>query len=47
MDNTTIAQELERIISAKAAIKKSIEGKGVVVPDDATIDQYFAYIDKI
>lgn len=43
----TIAEELKRIIDAKADIKSAILEKGVTVPDDTLLDQYYLYIDQI
>ena len=43
----TIANEITRINNAKAAIKQSIENKGVTVSDDAKIDEYPALINSI
>ena len=43
----TIANEITRINNAKAAIKQSIENKGVSVSDTAKLDEYPALIDSI
>jgi surface protein len=43
----TISDNLNRIINAKANIKKSIENKGVEVSDNALLDEYPALIDSI
>ena len=43
----TIANEITRISNAKAAIKQSIENKGVTVSDTAKLDEYPALIDSI
>lgn len=43
----TIASNLQRIINAKAAIKAAIIEKGVEVPDDEKVDEYYSYIDQI
>lgn len=43
----TIANEITRINNAKAAIKQSIQNKGVTVSDTAKIDEYPALIDSI
>lgn len=43
----TIASNLQRIISAKAAIKAAIQEKGVEVPDTEKLDNYHTYIDQI
>lgn len=43
----TISDNLNRIINAKAAIKQSIENKGVTVSDTALLDEYPALIDSI
>lgn len=42
-----IAEQITRIKNAKAAIKQSIENKGVTVSDDAKLDEYPALIDSI
>ena len=43
----TIAENLERIQSAKNSIKSAIEAKGVTVPASATIDTYADYVSQI
>ena len=43
----TIAENLERIQSAKTDIKTAIEAKGVTVPSSATIDTYADYVSQI
>lgn len=43
----TIANEITRISNAKAAIKQSIQNKGVSVSDTAKLDEYPALIDSI
>ena len=43
----SIQTELTRIINAKAAIKTSIEGKGVTVPDGTLLDGMAALIESI
>lgn len=43
----SIASEITRLQQAKADIKTAIEGKGVTVPSDATLDAYDGYIDDI
>ena len=43
----TIAEQITRIKNAKAAIKQSIENKGVTVSDTAKLDEYPALIDSI
>ena len=43
----SIAKEINRLNNAKAAIKKSIENKGVEVKDSALLDEYPALIDSI
>lgn len=43
----TIADQITRLQNAKSAIKQSIQNKGVVVSDDATLDSYPALIDSI
>ena len=43
----SIATEITRLQNAKAALKSSIEAKGVTVPQDAKIDTYAELIDSI
>ena len=43
----SIQTEIDRLASAKAAIKTAIEGKGVTVADSANIDAFAALIDSI
>ena len=43
----TIAEQITRIKNAKAAIKQSIENKGVTVSDTAKLDEYPALINSI
>lgn len=43
----TIADEITRLQNAKAAIKQSIENKGVPVGEDVKLDKYPALIDSI
>lgn len=43
----TIADQINRLNNAKAAIKTSIENKGVSVSDSAKLDEYPALIDSI
>ena len=43
----SVTTEITRLQQAKAAIKTSIEGKGVTVSSGATLDQYSALIDNI
>ena len=43
----SVADEISRLTSAKAAIKTSIEGKGVTVPSSAKLDDLADYIDDI
>lgn len=43
----SIADQIRRIKNAKAAIKQSIENKGVTVGDDVKLDKYAEYIDNI
>ena len=43
----TIAEQITRIKNAKAAIKQSIENKGVAIGDDVKLDKYAEYIDNI
>ena len=43
----SIASQLTRLINAKAALKRSIENKGVDVPDETTIDGYPQLVGQI
>lgn len=43
----TIADQITRLNNAKAAIKQSIENKGVTVGEDVKLDKYADYIDNI
>ena len=43
----SITTEITRLQNAKAALKGSIEAKGVTVASDATLDQYPALVDEI
>ena len=43
----SIASEIERLQTAKASLKTSIENKGVTVPEGATLDDYPALVDSI
>lgn len=43
----SIKTEIDRLSAAKTAIKEAIEDKGVEVPNNETIDNYNAYIEKI
>jgi len=43
----SIASEVARLVSAKAALKSSIEGKGVTVPSTTTLDGYAALVGQI
>lgn len=43
----SIATQIQRLDTAKQEIKTSIEGKGVAVPDSATLSDYPLYIDQI
>ena len=43
----TIADEITRLQNAKAAIKQSIENKGVEVRQYAKLNDYASFIDKI
>lgn len=43
----SIADQINRLNNAKAAIKQSIENKGVTVDDSALLDEYPALIDSI
>lgn len=42
-----ISTEIQRLQSAKAALKTAIENKGVTVPADALLDDYAALVDAI
>lgn len=42
-----VAEELTRLITAKADLKTSIEAKGVTVPSSAKLDDYHDYVDAI
>lgn len=43
----SIASEIERLQSAKSALKTAIEGKGVSVPASTKLDGYSALVDSI
>lgn len=43
----SIQTEIDRLASAKAAIKTAIEGKGVTVADSTNLDAFAALIDSI
>lgn len=43
----TIAENLDRIVDAKEAIRGAIIDKGVQVPSDAKIDEYSAFVGQI
>lgn len=43
----SIQTQIDRLASAKAAIKTAIEGKGVTVADSANLDAFAALIDSI
>lgn len=43
----SIASEITRLRNAKAALKESIEAKGVIVEDTAKLDEYSALVDSI
>ena len=43
----SIASEISRLQAAKAALKTSIEGKGVTVPSETTLSGYSALVDAI
>ena len=43
----SIATEITRLRNAKAALKESIEAKGVTVEDSAKLDEYPALVDSI
>ena len=43
----SVATEITRLINAKAALKESIEAKGVTVEDTAKLDEYPALVDSI
>lgn len=42
-----ISDEIARLQQAKADLKTAIEGKGVTVPSNATLDDYPALVDSI
>ena len=42
-----ISEQITRIKNAKAAIKQSIENKGVAIGEDVKLDKYAEYIDNI
>lgn len=43
----TIAGEIERLQTAKASIKSSIESKDIEIPNNAKIDSYYEYVTDI
>ena len=43
----SIANEIQRLQTAKANIKTAIENKGVTVGDDLLISEYYRKIDEI
>jgi len=43
----SVADEISRLTSAKAALKTAIEAKGVTVSSSATLDGYADYVDDI
>ena len=43
----SVQTQIDRLASAKAAIKTAIEGKGVTVADSANLDAFAALIDSI
>ena len=43
----SIQTEIDRLASAKAAIKTAIEGKGVTVPNGTILDGFASLIDGI
>lgn len=43
----SVASEISRLQQAKADIKTAIEGKGVTVPSNATLDEYADLVDSI
>lgn len=43
----SVASEITRLSSAKAAIRTAIQAKGVTVPSSATLDDYADYVDDI
>lgn len=43
----SIATEIERLQGAKAALRASLEGKGVSVPEVETLDAYGGYVEQI
>ena len=42
-----ISNEITRLTNAKAALKTSIQNKGVSVPSSAKLDSYSSYVDQI
>lgn len=44
---STLNEEITRLESAKNAIDEILIAKGVVIPDNATLDTYYALIDSI
>ena len=43
----SIATQIQRLQTAKADIKAAISDKGVIIPDNATIDTYPTYVSQI
>lgn len=43
----SVQTEIDRLQAAKAELKSAIEGKGVAVPDTATLDGYGALVGQI
>lgn len=43
----SISNEVDRLKSAKTALRAAIEGKGVSVPESSTIDSYAEYVAAI
>lgn len=43
----SVATEITRLSNAKAALKTSIQNKGVTVPSSAKLDTYSTYVDQI
>ena len=43
----SIANEIERLRNAKKGIKEVLSNKGVVVPEDVTLEEYHKYVDMI
>jgi hypothetical protein len=46
-ESQRLQSELDRIKQAKSDLRTAIQNQGVIVPDDAKIDTYSAYVDGI